>query len=399
MKLKTETLHAIYIGGMCAFAYLAVYIMRNILSAVSPQMLEQNILTEGSLGTLSSVFFIVYAIGQLINGFIGDRIKAHYMVCGGLIFAAVAGVFFALFAEHVATASLTYGLAGFFLSMVFGPMTKIVAENVSLLYVERCSACHAFTSLFGSPVAGLVAMVLPWRASLYVTAFVLLAVGIICFICFSLFEKRGIIAYNRYTAEKETGGGMRVLFRHQIVKFTLVSVLTGIVRTAVVFWLPTYLAQYLGLSASASALLFTVTTLLISASSFITVIVFERLGRNRDLTLLLSFAAATACFLLLYFVKQPVVNIALITLAILFANCAASVLWTIYCPGLRETGMVSGATGFLDFMSYGAAAIATKLFANAVSSIGWGGLIAVWFVLMLIGTGISLPFKKKEKAV
>ena len=106
MKLKIETRNAIFIGGTCAFAYLAVYIMRNILSAVSPQMLEQNVLTEGALGTLSSAFFIVYAVGQLINGFIGDRIKAHYMVCGGLVFAAVAGVFFAIFPESVPTATL-----------------------------------------------------------------------------------------------------------------------------------------------------------------------------------------------------------------------------------------------------------------------------------------------------
>lgn len=398
MKLKIETRNAIYIGGTCAFAYLAVYIMRNILSAVSPQMLEQNVLTEGALGTLSSAFFIVYAVGQLINGFIGDRIKAHYMVCGGLVFAAVAGVFFAIFPESVPAATFTYGLSGFFLSMVFGPMTKIVAENVSLLYVERCSACHAFTSLFGSPAAGLIAMVLPWRASLYVTAFVLLAVGVICFVFFSLFEKRGIIAYNRYTPTEKQGGSIGILFRHQIIKFTVVSILTGVVRTAVVFWLPTYLSQYLGFSAEISALLFTVTTLLISASSFLTVIVYERLGRNRDRTLLLSFAASAICFIFLYFVKQPVLNITLITLAILFANCAASVLWTIYCPGLRETGLVSGATGFLDFVSYMAASVASTLFANAVSDIGWNGLILVWFALMALGLVISLPIKRKAKA-
>lgn len=63
MKLKSDLLHAIYIGGMCAFAYLAVYIVRNILSAVSPQMLELQVLTNENLGTLSSVFFTTYAVG------------------------------------------------------------------------------------------------------------------------------------------------------------------------------------------------------------------------------------------------------------------------------------------------------------------------------------------------
>ncbi len=49
MKLKKDVLHAVYIGGMSAFTYPAAYIMRNILSAASPGMLEQNILTNENL--------------------------------------------------------------------------------------------------------------------------------------------------------------------------------------------------------------------------------------------------------------------------------------------------------------------------------------------------------------
>jgi len=69
-------------------------------------------------------------------------------------------------------------------------------------------------------------------------------------------------------------------------------------------------------------------------------------------------------------------------------------LWSRYCPSLRDTGMVSGATGFLDFMSYMAASVSSTLFANAVSDIGWGGLIFVWLLLMLVGVAICLPYKK-----
>ena len=76
------------------------------------------------------------------------------------------------------------------------------------------------------------------------------------------------------------------------------------------------------------------------------------------------------------------------------ANCAASMLWSKYCPSLYDTGMVSGATGFLDFMSYMAAAVSSTLFANAVSDIGWGGLVLVWCGLMVVGVVVSLPFKK-----
>ena len=75
-------------------------------------------------------------------------------------------------------------------------------------------------------------------------------------------------------------------------------------------------------------------------------------------------------------------------------------LWSRYCPSLRDTGMVSTATGFLDFLSYMAAGVANILFANAATTIGWGNLILVWAGLMLLGVIIALPYdrilKKKD---
>jgi sugar phosphate permease len=60
--------------------------------------------------------------------------------------------------------------------------------------------------------------------------------------------------------------------------------------------------------------------------------------------------------------------------------------------------MVSSATGFLDFVSYGAAALSSVIFANAVSAIGWDNLILVWFALMAFGTAITIPLGKLKQA-
>jgi len=72
-------------------------------------------------------------------------------------------------------------------------------------------------------------------------------------------------------------------------------------------------------------------------------------------------------------------------------------LWSRYCPSLRDTGMVSSATGFLDFLSYMAAAAANLIFANAASAIGWGNLILVWLGLMIVGVVIMLPYDRLKK--
>ena len=145
-------------------------------------------------------------------------------------------------------------------------------------------------------------------------------------------------------------------------------------------------------------MLFTVATLVISFTTFVTVFVYEKLNRNMDLTILLAFILSAVSFLLVYLIKQPAINIALMVCAIMSSNGAATMLWSRYCPSLKDTGKVSSATGFLDFMSYMAAAASSTIFANAVTSIGWKNLIFVWFVLAVCGIIVALPKKVFKKA-
>ena len=72
-------------------------------------------------------------------------------------------------------------------------------------------------------------------------------------------------------------------------------------------------------------------------------------------------------------------------------------LFSRYLPSLRDTGMVSGATGFLDFLSYMGAAFANVVFADAATSIGWGNLILVWIAIVALGVIVALPYGKFRK--
>lgn len=173
---------------------------------------------------------------------------------------------------------------------------------------------------------------------------------------------------------------------------------TGIIRTTVIFWLPTYIAEYLHFGEKEAALIFSAATLVISFTAFLALFLYEKLGRNMNRCVLLFFSVSAVMFLLVYLIRQPLLNIVFIVLAIMASNGASSILWSMYCPSLADTGLVSSATGFLDFISYISAAVSSTLFANAVDSIGWGNLILVWFALMVAGVVVALPYKGKEKS-
>ena len=397
MLKNKKAMNAIYIGFLCSVSYLAVYFARNILGAVTPQMLAEGYQAE-YIGRVSSIYFIFYAIGQLINGAIGDKIKARYMISVGLFMAGVTNFVFAgIVKTYPAAALFAYGMMGFFLAMIYGPMTKVVAENTEPLYATRCSLGYTFASFFGSPLAGFTASLFAWRSVFSAATVSLIIMAVFVFVFFLLFEKKGIVKYNQYKRDKQKGGGIKVLIKHRIIKFTLISIITGVIRTTVVFWMPTYISQYLGYTADKAAAIFTAATLVISTTTFIVVFIYERLGRNMDKTILIMFISASAFFGLLYLVKHPIANVAFMVLGIMSSNGAATMLWSRYCPSLYETGMVSTATGFLDFVSYISAAVSSTLFADSVSVIGWGNLILVWFALMIIGIIIALPYKLKVR--
>ena len=392
--MKQSVKNAFLLGGICTIAYMFVYFVRNILSVVSPKMINDGMYSESEIGSFSSIFFITYAIGQLINGILGDKIKAKYMLSLGLILSGLTNFVFCFENTNFISAYISYALCGFFLSMIYGPMTKLVAENLEPIYASRSSVAYNFSSHLGSPIAGIVAVIFAWQLVFLCGGLTLVLCGVACYIIFTYLEKKGVITYKVSDNAKVKRNGIKMLFERKIVKFTAVSLLTGIVRTTVVFWLPTYYTQYLGYTPEQSAIVFTVTTLITSLNALLAITIYEKLNRNLDLTMILSFGTSAIFFISCIFIKQPITNVIFINLAIFAANCSSTMLWSRYCPGLRSTGLVSSATGFLDFVSYMAASISSTIFANAVTDIGWNGLIIVWSILMFLGVFVSIPYDK-----
>ena len=397
MEKKRDIKNALFLGLLCAISYLAVYVARNILSAVTPQMLEGGAFTKEYIGEVSSLFFIFYAIGQLLNGIIGDRIKARYMMSLGLTLAGITVILFPYIAESALGAKAIYSLTGFFLSMIYAPMTKVVAENIVPVYATRCSLGYSLASYLGSPLAGVFAIIFTWENAFISSGIFLFVMAISCFASLLFLEKRGVVQQGRFERNRKESkgeGSIKLLIRRGIITFSLISILTGVVRTTVVFWLPTYFNEYLEFSATKSASIFTIATLAITLTVFVTMFIYELFKRNMDVTILVMFVSATLFFLGVFLVRQPILNIIFIVLAIIASNSAATMLWSIYCPSLRDTGMVSSATGFLTFIGYIGSSASSYIFAYMVEHTGWKSIVLVWCLLMAIGVIITLPYKK-----
>lgn len=376
------------IAFICVASYCTVYVARNVLGAVTPALLSLGY-SEEYVGQISSLFLVFYAFGQLINGFIGDRIKPKYMMTTGLLLAGICNFVFPYVIDSLFVAIVVYGVSGYFLSMIYGPMTKFVSENLEQKNAVRVSIAYGFSSYVGSPLAGLLASFLIWSDTFKVSSIALITVAVMAISMFLGAEKKFGIVYNVKREQTGQKRSVNLLIKRDIIRFSIVAMLTGIVRTSVVFWLPTYINQRLGFSPEESALLFTVATAVIAPTALIVAIVFEKTGRNIYKTMTMCFSVSTVFFVCAFFFSNPVINLICMILAIMGNNGSATMLWSMYCPSLSDTGMVSTATGFLDFLSYMSAALANVIFATASITIGWGNLVLVWCAIMAVGIVVA----------
>lgn len=387
--------NAITIGVISSFAYFVCYIARNVLSVVAPQLVANTSIDEVFIGTLSTVNMWTYAGGQLINGIIGDKIKAKYLVSIGLILSGIANAFMGLF-ESKSVMLISYSLVGFFLSMIYAPLTKLIAENVRAKYAVNCCLGLTFASFAGVPVAGIVASFFDWDIAFIACGILMVFTGVMFYCVVAVLEKKEIVTYRKREKNLQKGGSVKALLEKEIVRFSLVAVVDGIVRTSVVFWIPTYLSQYLGYSVGMAATIYTVMSCVRSVAPYVgNLLIYDRLFKRRmKPVMVFAFAISAGSFFTMFLVHVPMLNICCLCLALMGQSIVSNLLWSVYCPSLRDTGMVSSATGFLDFLSYAAAGAANILFANAINTIGWGNLILIWGSLMAFGVFMVIPFKK-----
>lgn len=396
MKLSKNAKNAVMIGTLCSVSYLAVYIARNVLSAVSAQLEAQGIVNDVFYGTLTAAYFWFYAVGQLVNGLIGQKVNARWMISLGLLSAGILNFAFPYIVLDQVTAVVVYGMSGFFLAMIYSPMTKVVAENTLPIHATRCSLGYTFSSFFGSPMAGILATIFVWQSVFMVSSAMLVFMAVVAFTIFMLFEKKGVVKYNLYKPKKENGGAVKVLLKHHYIKFCLISLITGIIRTCWVSWLPKYFTGFLGYSVESSSAAFSVSTFIIAFTTFVAIFIYERLGRNINNTLILVFSIAAVFFVGTLFITDQTINVVLMVVAIMASNAAAAMLWSVYCPSLRDTGFTSGATGFLDFINYAAAGIFTLFIGAIIGVIGWSGILIILIGLMAAGVLVSIPFTKSK---
>ncbi len=386
------------IGSLCIATYLASYVTRNILSVSTPEMIKEAFFTKEYTGLLSSVCFIFYAVGQLINGFIGDMVHPKYMIIMGLGVSSISTFAIPLFDNRIIHFT-AFALIGFGLSMLRGPLMKVISENTAATHARMICTLFSMAGFAGPLIASLLSIFFEWRAVFTVTGIISVFITVASVTVISLLEKRGEI---KFTPKKEKGVLNSILSVFKLEDFffyMFISAIGEIAGSSITFWIPTYTTEHLGFSGDAASTIYSVVSLTTLFTPFITLVIYEKLIRNGVKLALVMYVLSAVFFIAVRFTAAPLVNVIMLIIAKMAAAAASSIVWSAYIPGLARSGKVSSANGVIDAAGYAMASLANVIFSGSVSRLGWSGIVNMWYIIMLIGAAASagkLLLRKKQ---
>lgn len=96
--------------------YGLYYVCRMSLNVVKKPLVDNNILTEQELGYVGSALFFSYAIGKLVNGFLGDRVNITRFMAVGLIISSLINIILG-FSHSFWIFAILWGVNGWVQSM------------------------------------------------------------------------------------------------------------------------------------------------------------------------------------------------------------------------------------------------------------------------------------------
>lgn len=395
-KMKdSESKNVITIGATCIFTYIVNYYLRHILSVLTPTLLMTGDFTVEHIANLSSTYMLLYAVGQLVNGFLGDFFSPKNMVSLGLFVSGGSFLIFP-FIEREILQIICFAAFGFGLSMLRGPLMKIISENTKPNQARLICVFFSFSSFAGPLVASAFALIKGWNFAFILAGAVAVVIGVLAYIVFSVMETKAFISYIK-TEVKGISAILAVFKIENIAFYMIIACLVEISAASISQWLTTYLTGSLGFPKESANLLYSGISVCRSFMPFVTLGIFRAI-KEKDIPMMrATFSVTAVMFALLIVAPNKWISIAFLAVALMSMSCTSALLWSIYIPALGKTGRVSSVNGVIDCIGYIAAAAANLLFANVMSNVGWNTVYLLWASIGAIGLCATFILKRKAQ--
>jgi len=377
---------------------MGCYTGKTILSAISPFLQTNGVFNANEIGSMGSALFFAYGFGQLVNGMLGDLLNPKWMafsgvtISGGLVILLP---FLPVYSYNI----VIWAVIGFFCSMMWGPLTKIIAENsigeTGRKLMLALNAALVSGTLMAYLIAAIVSAYSKWQVAFFFAGAYMIVCGTVYVTILTVLEKKNIIVCAGIKSQKAaTASGkekldFKLLMKHALIPAVIYCMMNGFIRNAVSFWIPIYIKEtYMVSDAFASAI-----TIILPIFNFIgtllgVIMLKARIFKNSEHILcgfLFSIATLTFALIVLFNGSSLVVAIICLVLAAASMNSVCNLIYAVYVFRYKSTGKISSLTGSLDCSAYIASGVGTKCIGLLVASAGWDVTVLVWCGVAVVG--------------
>ena len=397
-KLSQNTKRIAY---FLALVYFTSYCMRVNLAVMLVKICSEMQVEKSALAIVITGLTVAYGTGQIISGFLGDRVKPRHIIPAGLALAVLCnvGIFFA---STIPVMTVIWSVNGFAHALLWPPIVRLMSTHLSAedysfaaVRVNQGSSVATIALYLFCP---LLLGVMEWRTIMLLCAAWGAVMIVLWFILYPRVFKKADVREEK--ADSTTPVPEQKALPVPLYIFGALAMIMpgimmqGMLRDGVTNWMPSFLLETFGLSEENSI----VSTVILAIFTMISYSAFSAL-QKRFFKNEVSCAAAifggsalvcSALFLVNAFLPEAALVPSLILMALTVAAMHGVNLMLIAIVPRRFVpfGKVSTYSGILNACTYVGAAISTYGFAALAETFDWNFTILTWVAISLVGAAL-----------
>lgn len=372
--------------------YAAYYLVRVNFSMAIPAMCADLGYTKTEIGSVISIWSVVYGIGKFCNGYLSDRSNSRLFMALGLAGAALTS-FVMSFGEGIVYFIFIWGIFNaWFQSMGWPPVSKLLTHWFPPTQLGTkwgiANISHQIGGAIGMIATGYLIMEYGWRSAFYIPAFVALGFSAILFFLLrdtprslglsSIEVETGLIKSEAHLDELDisTQEVLRRIFCNKMLWYVcLGNMFLYIVRMGVMYWAPSLLAELKGATLTSSGWQLAGFEIAGMAGGIVAGWISDSLfaGRRGPVSLMYMLALV-ACLIYFWYVPAGYDNLnAIAMFAVGFFVYGPQVLVGVAAADFaskKAVGMAVGLTGSFGYLGAAISGYGTGWIAD---NYGWNG--------------------------
>ena len=389
-------------------SYASFYLCRVNISVALPAIGADFGWDKSAIGFIGSTFLWLYALGQLVNGTLGQRADARWFVGLGMLVSSVCCAAFGA-ASWLWLMIVLWGLNGWVQSMGWGPIVKTISawfgnrrRGRITTFFAPCFVLGHFTAW---AVGGWIVDRWGWRYAFWLPAVVFAGMAVIW-----LLGIRSTPQAAGFDVLQENANGdhesllsivASLLADSRVRWAALTCVFASMIKDGLTLWAPFMLIDLAGGTTAEAALGASVMPLLGLAGSMLAGWLVDRVFGTREapvvIVLSLLIAAAMVGFVVTQESGSRWALIGLLGACGMLAYGINAVLLTSLPLSFDRTGNVAAVAGFLDFAAYVGGGTSAVVVGQILDGRGWNAVFVYWLAATLLASGGGLILHRKSQ--